>query len=96
MAKGHLLDAAILNLIIQGGTAYGVAATVDARSIPYAFASGVPHDGLETDWKGRPFLEKPYSMDDIRSILQTLLPHHAWTIPAVIQPIDQSGSQIES
>ena len=84
LATEEPLDAAILNLIIRGGTAYGVAAILDSRNIPFAFASGVPHDGLETDWKGRPFLEKPYSMDNIRETLQHLIPHHVWTSETVV------------
>jgi DNA-binding response OmpR family regulator len=82
LATVEVLDAAILNLVIQGGTAYGVAAVLDSRSIPFAFASGVPHNGLDTDWKDRPFIEKPYSMDDVREILQRMIPHHSWTSEA--------------
>ena len=79
MATTEVVDAAILNLVIQGGTAYGVAAILASRNIPFAFASGVPHDGLESDWKNRPYIDKPYSEDDIRSLLQQLIPHHNWT-----------------
>jgi len=86
LATSETLDAAILNLIIQGGTAYGVAAILDSRNIPYAFASGVPHNGLESDWKDRPFIEKPYTLEDIRAILETFIPHHNWTPREGIAP----------
>ena len=77
-AETEHLDAAILNLIIRGETAYGVAAVLASRNIPFAFASGVPHHGLETDWKDRPYLEKPYSAEHVRELLELLLPNHTW------------------
>jgi len=86
LAASETLDAAILNLIIQGGTAYGVAAVLGSRNIPFAFASGVPHHGLESDWQDKPYIAKPYSYADVREILELLMPHHNWPPEGAILP----------
>ncbi len=77
-ANSEAVDAAILNLMIKGASAYGVAAVLEARGIPFAFASGLPREGLELPWQGRPYIEYPYSIDDVREVLQMLIARHDW------------------
>ena len=81
-ATFETFDAAILNLMIKGGWSYSVGAVLASRGIPFAFASGLPHNEIEPEWKDRPYIEKPYSSDDIKVIFQVLIPHHVWgTMP---------------
>src|SRR5262245_29121236 len=77
-AKTETLDAAILNLILRGGTAYGIAAILRSRNIPFAFASGVANQSIDPEWQDIPYIEKPYSEQDVSSVLQTLAPYHLW------------------
>jgi hypothetical protein len=64
-AGTNALDAAILNLIINGQHAYGVAEILETRNIPLGFASGVPHADIDGRWHDRPYLDKPYGPDEI-------------------------------
>lgn len=50
----NALDAAILNLIINGKHAYSVAEILSARNIPFGFASGVGRADIEALWQDRP------------------------------------------
>jgi DNA-binding response OmpR family regulator len=72
-ARNGTFDAAVLNLRLGGKDAYSVASILAYRDIPFAFASGVPHSGLDGAWKDRPYIEKPYTVADLRGLLVTLL-----------------------
>ena len=81
-ARVDLFDAAILNLVIEGKNAYAVAEIVAERGLPFAFASGVPRSSIDLEWRDRPYLAKPYVMEDIRRWLESLRPSgesRGWT-----------------
>jgi len=71
-AKTAPMDAAILNLVLQGKHAYEVADILAKRGIPFVFASGLPHGGIDGAWSDRPFMTKPYTQDDVRTLLLQL------------------------
>lgn len=72
-AETALVDAAILNLIIDGQPAYAVAEILARRGIPFGFASGVVFATILPEWASRPRVDKPYSLEGVRQLLQTLL-----------------------
>jgi DNA-binding response OmpR family regulator len=67
------VHAAILNWIIEGQPAFEVAEALDSRNIPFGFASGVMRGAIETKWADRPFITKPYSLNDLQAFLNDLL-----------------------
>jgi CheY-like chemotaxis protein len=69
-------DAAVLNLILHGESAYALASILAARKIPFGFASGANHGYDMEGWTDRPFLSKPYSDAGIRAFLLEVLPDH--------------------
>ena len=71
-AKTAPLDAAILNLVLHGEPAYEVADVLAKRDIPFVFATGMPHGGIDGAWSDRPFMTKPYTQDDVRTLLLQL------------------------
>jgi DNA-binding response OmpR family regulator len=71
-AKTAPVDAAILNLVLQGQHAYEVAEVLAKREIPFVFATGMPHGGIDGAWADRPFMTKPYTQDDVRTLLLQL------------------------
>jgi CheY-like chemotaxis protein len=83
-AKTEKLDAAILNLVIQGQKAYEVAGILSLREIPFGFASGIAHDALAKEWIDRPFLTKPFTIQDIASLLAKVLAQTFNPLPAKI------------
>lgn len=71
-AKTVMCDAAIINLVIQGSYAYEIAAVLAERNIPFCFASGVPQTEIDEAWRSRPFIAKPYVIEEIRDFLFAL------------------------
>src|SRR5437773_1446146 len=78
------IDAAILNLIIQGKKAYEIAEVLSRRRIPFGFASGAQHDPIARGWFDRPFLVKPYTIQDIAHLLSKVLAESFNPLPAKI------------
>lgn len=74
-ARTDTFDAAILDVLLGRETVYPVARLLVERGIPFAFATGVGREGLETKWAGQACIRKPYVLDDLRSALNALLPH---------------------
>jgi CheY-like chemotaxis protein len=66
------LDVAILDILVDNETVYPVASVLDERRIPFAFASGLPGELDETKWADRPRLNKPYTADDLRRLIELL------------------------
>lgn len=73
-ARTEVVDAAIINLILQGKHAYPVIEVLAERNIPFCFASGVRPADLPERWHERPFLTKPYVIAEVRAFLATVLP----------------------
>jgi hypothetical protein len=72
-ARTAIVDAAILNLIVDGQPAYAVAEILARRGIPFGFASGVMHASILPEWAARPRVDKPYSLQGVQRLIETLL-----------------------
>lgn len=68
-AKSVACEAAIINLVIEGRHAYEIVEALAARNIPFCFASGLPQKEIIEKWRDRPFIMKPYVLDDVRAFL---------------------------
>lgn len=68
-AKSVACEAAIINLVIEGRHAYEIVEALAARDIPFCIASGLPQKEVAEKWRDRPFMMKPYVIDDVRSFL---------------------------
>ncbi|WP_083943201.1 response regulator [Sphingomonas soli] len=64
------VDAAILDINLAGERSTAIAELLQARDVPFAFASGygAPPDGFDV-----PMIEKPYRAADIERMLQVIL-----------------------
>ena len=69
-AEREDLDFAVLDLNINGGKAYPVAAALAARGIPFIFATGYDRAGFEAPFEDRPALQKPYCLKDLRVAIE--------------------------
>jgi hypothetical protein len=72
-AQTAQMDAAILNWIIEGQPALAIAEALESRNIPFGFALGVMRGAIDTKWADRPFITKPYTMEDLRELLNDVL-----------------------
>lgn len=57
----HPVDAAVLDLNIAGELVYPVADALDARGLPYVFATGYSRSDLAAPYRSRRILQKPFS-----------------------------------
>jgi CheY-like chemotaxis protein len=73
LATDEVIDAALLDINIQGGSSYGVADILEERRIPFAFCSGYSDWAIEERHRNRPRLSKPYTVNDLgREVLRLL------------------------
>ena len=63
-------DLAILDLHLNGQSAYPVADALIARGIPFAFATGYGESGLPEKYRNRPILQKPFAREDLERTLK--------------------------
>lgn len=67
------IDAAILDINVGGGSSEAIAERLVGLGVPFAFATGytaAPSGRFE----GTPLLQKPYSEDELRRVLDSFFP----------------------
>ena len=67
------IDAAILDLSLQGSNCYPVAAALRGRGVPIAFATGHAIGTLAEDYRDAPILAKPFDFSQLGDIMKGLL-----------------------
>jgi CheY-like chemotaxis protein len=72
MAERENLDLAVIDVNINGGKAYPVAAALAARGIPFIFATGYGRAGLEAPFEDRPTLQKPFRFEDLCAAIESV------------------------
>lgn len=71
-AETELIDAAVLDVNVNGGHSFPAAERLLARGIPFLFATGYARDGLDTAIVA-PILHKPYQQQQLAAALEQLL-----------------------
>ena len=71
MAKSAELDFGLLDVDIGGEPVYPVALALQARGVPFVFMSG--YGGLDGPWRGRPIVQKPFDLDQLRKEIEHAL-----------------------
>ena len=66
------IDAAILDVNLRGEKSFPVAAALAERGVPFVFATGGSGDSVDPEWRDRPTLSKPFTMDGIAKALDAL------------------------
>jgi len=65
------LDAAVLDVNLNGAKSYPIADALRERGVPFAFASGYGAAGLDEGYQQTPTLAKPFRQADLKQILST-------------------------
>lgn len=73
LAEDEELDAAVLDINIQGTTVDPVADVLRQREIPFVFATGYGGPGLRDRSQQAPLLDKPYTVDKLAAMLSRVL-----------------------
>lgn len=67
------IDAAIIDVSLGRQSGYPLADVLNARGVPFAFATGYGQEGLDPAWRGRPTLSKPFEFETFRKAVEGLL-----------------------
>jgi CheY-like chemotaxis protein len=68
-AEAGNFDCAILDVHIQGKNVFPVAEALEARGVPFVFASGYGQRGVPEKYRGRPVLQKPFMTPELERAL---------------------------
>jgi CheY-like chemotaxis protein len=72
MAEQQDFDLAILDINLNGKPSYPIADILQARSVPFVFASGYTGLGIDPKYAAVPQLQKPFSMDALARALTVI------------------------
>lgn len=73
IGNGETFDVAILDVNLAGQPVYPVAQQLIARGFPFLFMTGYGAQGLLSNWRDRPTVQKPFGFDEIRDGLRAAL-----------------------
>ena len=67
------VDAAILDVSLNGSYVFPVAERLDTRGVPFVFTTGYGEAGLIDAWSDRPVFTKPYDIGELTDALSQLM-----------------------
>jgi CheY-like chemotaxis protein len=73
LIEGEEFDAALMDVHIRGERVFNLCEALEAKSVPFVLTSGYAEWAVPEKWDGRPRLQKPYTIDDVRAALEGLL-----------------------
>jgi CheY-like chemotaxis protein len=73
------IDAAVLDVNLNGEKSYPVADALAARGVPFVFSTGYQRDRLLNGYKTCPMIQKPYGPSKLGDALIQLLAHQEST-----------------
>ena len=68
-----VIDLAVLDVNLGGEEAFPVATRLAERGVPFVFSTGYGNAGLPADWRSRPTLQKPFTQEQVTSVLRRAL-----------------------
>lgn len=71
-ARDGAFDLAILDVRLADRDVYPVAEILEARGIPFAFATGYGPDSLAPAFRSHPVLAKPYTEPDVAALIRQM------------------------
>ena len=72
LALREAIDAALMDVYLIDQTVEPVADVLARRGIPFAFVTAYTRDHLPASLQSRPYLNKPFTESEIRSLISTL------------------------
>src|SRR6266478_6374151 len=73
LAQSAQFDLAILDVNVNGKVISPVAELINARNIPFVFATGYGSSGLPEEYRDRPALQKPFQIESLAQVIDTAL-----------------------
>lgn len=75
LAHAEALDAAVLDINLDGEKVYPAAEELQARGIPFILATGYGESTLPEKWRNQPRLNKPYRREQLVQLLRSVAGH---------------------
>jgi CheY-like chemotaxis protein len=72
LARKEALDAAVLDVNLDGENVYPAAEELKARGIPFIFATGYGESTLPEQWRDQPRLSKPFGHRELEQLLRSV------------------------
>jgi DNA-binding response OmpR family regulator len=66
-------DAALVDIHIRGERVFPLCELLEAQGVPFVLTSGYADWQMADKWEGRPRLQKPYTLDQVRDALSAVL-----------------------
>ena len=73
LAQTAEFDLAILDVNVNGKVISPVADLIDARKLPFIFATGYGSSGLPEEYRDRPALQKPFQLESLGRMIESAL-----------------------
>ena len=70
LARNETFDLAILDVNVAGEAVYPVVDILVQRGIRFVFSTGYGAGGIDTAWRDRPVLQKPFSQAELEETLR--------------------------
>jgi CheY-like chemotaxis protein len=67
------IDAAILDINLNGHNSYSIAAALEQRGVPFMFSTGYGSFAVEERFRACPVLQKPFRQEDLQTALTAML-----------------------
>jgi len=87
MIDAEAIDAAVLDVNLNGQMSYPIADALAARGVPFVFATGYDKDTLLEDYRTFPVLQKPVQRFELSDTLAKLLMPRQPTVVSAIAAI---------
>jgi|HubBroStandDraft_4_1064222.scaffolds.fasta_scaffold639065_1 CheY-like chemotaxis protein len=84
MIDAEAIDAAVLDLNLDGQMSYPVADVLAAHGVPFVISTGYDKDTLPDDYRARPVLQKPMQRSELSDALAKLLTPKEPSVESVI------------
>jgi DNA-binding response OmpR family regulator len=72
LVREATVDAAIVDIALNDGDSYSLAAELRRLFVPFVFATGYPTDTIDHRFSGIPLLSKPFDYDCFESAVQQM------------------------
>jgi DNA-binding NtrC family response regulator len=75
------IDLAVLDVNLGGEEVFPVASALAERRVPFAFSTGYGNAGLPDAWRSRPTLQKPFTQEQVTTVLGHALQSNGASAP---------------
>ena len=91
MINAESIDAAVLDVNLNGQTSYAVADALTLRRVPFVFSTGYEKARLLRNYRSFRVLQKPYQQAELRNALAKLLTLNDQSVSEACSRIDRAS-----